>query len=673
MTSPEYLSFHLPEDFIASYVDRPTNFGYPIGGGNSLGELVFFNNYSRLKEDGSKERWHECCQRVVNGYYSILKDHCLTVKTHWNETKAIASAKDAYERMFTFKWLPPGRGLWAMGSEVVNRERNAAPCFNCSFISTEKISSRSVREATLPFMRLMEQSMWGIGVGYDTRGAGNLTLHDQTDETVTHVVEDTREGWATSLGALLESFFFENRPAVVFDYSLLRPAGAPLKRFGGTASGSEPLKRTHEKVAGLLAGREGEELTSRDINDIANLAAKAVVAGGARRSALLCLGEADDKEFVNLKNYEMFSERNGVDGWSHLSNNSVLASVGGSYEHLIDNVANNGEPGFVYLDVARRHGRTGNGADNRDLGVRGLNPCAEIFLESMELCNLSECFPSHHADIDDFKRTLKHAYMYNKAVTLLPTPWPETNEVINRNRRIGLSMSGVVQFAETFGWAVLKTWSREAYDEIVRRDVQYSAWLGVRESIRHSAIKPSGSVSLLSHVTPGVHWPTDRCYIRRMRLRADSPLLKVLSEAGYHTEPDVSDPDHTAVVELPVRGPEVRTEKEVSVWEKVALAAMMQENFADNAVSCTATFRSEESSEISAILRAFEGRLKSISFLPITDGGSYPQMPYSTLDPDECDGMQANVLPIDIETMYAEGPDAEAERGCSNDKCELPV
>src|SRR5688572_11346586 len=116
----DYLSFKLPEDFVQSFADRKPNWGFPIGAGNSLGELTFMTKYSRRKEDGSKERWYETCERVINGTYSILKDHCRQNRTPWNEAKAVSSAKEAYERLFEFKWMPPGRGLWVMGTEFVN-------------------------------------------------------------------------------------------------------------------------------------------------------------------------------------------------------------------------------------------------------------------------------------------------------------------------------------------------------------------------------------------------------------------------------------------------------------------------------------------------------------------------------------------------------------------------
>jgi adenosylcobalamin-dependent ribonucleoside-triphosphate reductase len=270
------------------------------------------------------------------------------------------------------------------------------------------------------------------------------------------------------------------------------------------------------------------------------------------------------------------------------------------------------------MDITRGYGRLIDPKNNKDYRVAGVNPCAEQSLEDQELCTLVETYPIKHESLEDYLATIKVAYLYGKAVTMLPTHWPETNEVMTRNRRIGTSMSGIVQFAERYGWEQLRKWSDTAYAEINRRDQKYSEWLGVRESIKTTTIKPSGTVSLLAGVTPGVHWPVAAdYYIRRQRFSKHDGAVPVFIDAGYHVEPDAVDDENTVVIEFPTIGPSVRSEKDVSVWEKVALAVLMQRHWADNAVSATFTIREDEHSEIEAVLRAFAGQLKSVSFLPI--------------------------------------------------------
>lgn len=676
--STDFLSFKLSDDFIRPYKRRKIDWGFPIGGGNSLGELTYITKYSRRKEDGSKEQWHETTRRVIEGMYSILKDHCKQNRTPWNESKAQRSAKDAYERLFTFKWTPPGRGLWMMGTEFVNGRANSAALQNCAFISTEKLSSHSHAEATLPFTRLMEMSMLGVGVGFDTKGAGKLTIHKPmlADPVEYTVIEDSREGWYDSLRDLLLSYFFPNQQAVMFDYSQVRPAGLPIKGFGGLAAGPEPLIRLHDDIRNLFNGRWGvdSKLSSSDIVDVMNLVGKCVVAGNVRRSAEIALGDAHDKAFLDLKSYDLNPERMGNEGWGNVSNNSVFAEIGGNYDHLVPRITNNGEPGLLYLDMCQQYGRLIDPPNNRDYRAAGTNPCGEQTLESYECCTLVETFPINADDLDDYARTLKYAYLYAKAVTLLPTHWPETNEIMQRNRRIGCSVSGEAQFAEHYGWTEIRTWLNAGYQAVQERDKQYSEWLGVRESIKTTSVKPSGTVSLLAGVTPGVHWPTADVYIRRMRLAKNDPLVEVVKAAGYHTEPDFMDPKHTVVVELPARGPNVRTEREVSVWEKAALAVLHQRYWADNQVSVTITFKPEESNDLGALLRAFEGQLKSIAFLPLSEAGAYRQMPYERIDDDKYEELVANVRSMDWKTLYAGAAnDAEGELFCNNDSCEMPV
>lgn len=694
----DYLSFTLPDDFIKTYSKRKVNWGFPIGGGNSLGELTYISKYSRKKENGKKERWHETCRRVIEGMYSILKDHCELHRTPWNEYKAQKAAQDAYDRLFNFKWTPPGRGLWMMGTEFVNGKQNSAALQNCAFLSTEKLSSHSAREATLPFIRLMEMSMLGVGVGFDTKGAGNLELHQPNPEnSKVYEIEDSREGWYESLGTLLESYFFKNRPWAKFDYSKIRPAGEPIKGFGGTAAGPTPLIELHENVRTIFAGRQGERITSTDIVDLMNMIGKCVVAGNVRRSAEIALGDPKDSAFLDLKNFELNPKRMGIKtdlngkveygpngelqfadggGWGFTSNNSLSVEVGNTdYTEIAPRIEMNGEPGLVYLDLCQQYGRLVDAPDFKDRRAAGTNPCGEQTLESYECCTLVETYISNHDDFDDYKATLKQAYLYGKAVTLLATHWPETNEVMQRNRRIGCSITGVAQFVEAKGWIELRKWMNEGYGVIEERDRKYSEWLGVRESIKKTSIKPSGTVSILAGVTPGVHFPTaSGKYIRRIRYAINDPVAARLIDAGYYHEPDVQEPDQTLVFEFPTYGPTVREEREVTMWEKAELAVVAQRYWADNQVSVTVTFAPDEADQIPALLQAKEGQLKSISFLPLGEKPAYAQMPYEKVDEARFENRLAKVGAIDFKGLYAGAAlEGEGERFCSNDVCEIPL
>lgn len=666
----DYLSFQLKEEFLDSYRGRDPKFGFNIGAGNTLGHHAWITKYSRRREDGTRERFWEGLARVIGGMYSAQKDHALAHRLPWDEEMAHRSAQEAYDRCFAGKWSPPGRGFWALGTEMVNGKGDSSALQNCAMISTAGIAE--LEDPALPFARAMDMSMMGVGVGFDVLGSGKITLHDPSGR-YPHTVGDSREGWCASLSSLLRAFFTGSR-LPVFDYSQVRPAGSVIRGFGGIASGPDPLEKMHKQITRLLSGREGQPLTSRDIVDAFNLLGKCVVSANIRRSAELALGMADDEDFLDLKNWEINPERTGRDGWSHLSNNSVIAEVGGDYSHLAKRIILNGEPGLVWLDVCRQYGRLADPPDNRDYRVRGVNPCGEQPLEHMELCTLAESYPTNCTDLQDYLRTLKFCFLYSKSVTLLMTRWPETNEVMIRNRRIGTSMSGVATFAEQHGWAELRRWMDLGYQEVRRRDKEYSEWLGIRESIKVTTIKPSGTVSLLFGVTPGVHFPRERgFYVRTVREMKDSPFARAMEDAGYPVELSVSDPSTTVVITLPVEGPDIRSEREVSAWEKTALASQCQEFWSDNSVSCTVTFREDEAEEIPAILRAFDGRLKSISFLPMAEG-TYEQAPYQRVSRETWEALRSKVKPIDWESLYGnpEMPEASGELFCSNDSCEVP-
>jgi len=995
-----FLSFHLPNDFLVEYQEKQPKWGFPIGGGNSLSELVFITKYSRLKDDGTKERWWEVCQRCIEGYYSILKDHCFASRTPWNEYKAQRSAIDAYERMFSFKWMPSGRGLWMMGTDFVNGKHNSSSLQSCAFVSTEKLSVHSVVEATLPFVRLMEMSMLGIGVGFDTRGMDKLTFQTQSGETETWTIPDTREGWCDSLQKKLETYFFKNRSPIKFDYSKIRPAGDLIRGFGGVAAGPQPLIDLHDKLDELYQGRGGTLFNSQDITDICNLIAKCVVSGNVRRSALLAIGDASDDVFLDLKNAKVFPERNGVDGWGWSSNNTILAEVNGDYTEVVNRIVDNGEPGLFFIDLARQYGRLADAPDSKDSRIMGCNPChsydsmiltdegmveigsaagktlniwngsnfaratvwktgvkpvyevelvnglktkvtedhilavwingnetevpakaieglavkpllgpgewsgyeiedseavlcgllfgdgwtkpeshavfmrnreaevieflaemeyevreyeqtlfgarkileshglditnnlpyralpreafqwssdtlkkflrglfsangaaqpkysrislkttckelaeqvqkilvalgypayittnaetdiewsngtftskesydvnigssfyynkfqveigflhrhksimvpqrvaqlrgtkvrsitpigivdvydfcepdthwgwvdgfkshncAEQPLESYEQCNLVESFPYAHESIEDFQQTLKHAYLYGKAVTLLPTHWPETNAVMQRNRRIGCSVSGLAQFIEGRSWAELRTWLDQSFQFLRQRDIQYSEWLGIRESIRFTTVKPSGTVSLVAGATPGVHWPVaSGAYIRRIRFANTDPMLDIIREAGYKVEPDVVNSKTTSVVEFPTTGPRIRDERDVSVWEKAELAVLCQRWWSNNMVSCTLTFSEDEREQIPALVSAKSGQLKTMSLLPLTALGNhpYPQMPYEEVSDEKIEAMSEPLKAIGWDRIYVSGGlEAEGEKFCTTDVCEI--
>lgn len=674
---PVPFSFKLSEDFVASYRAKQAPFGYRDAGGNSVGEITFLRTYSRMKEDGTKETWVDVCERVINGMYSLQKDHCKSSRLPWNDAKGQASAREAFDRLFNLKWTPPGRGLWVMGTPIVNELKNSAALQNCAFVSTGEMSKVNPGK---PFAFLMEASMLGVGVGFDDKGADkDFTIYEPLDpfEPFVYEITDTREGWVESVAMLINSYLRPEQRQVVFDYKKIRPAGAPIKTFGGTAAGHEPLLKLHTHIRKIFKGRAGQKLTRRDIADIGNLIGVCVVSGNVRRSAELLLGRIDDDEFLNLKNPARFPERNSYSpeapGWGWMSNNSVEATVGADLSKIIDGIALNGEPGVIWLDVSRKYGRLADPANNKDWRVAGYNPCAEQSLESYECCTLVETYLNRHESLDDYRRTLKFAYLYAKTVTLLPTHWEETNAIMQRNRRIGASMSGVANFADVHGLPTLRDWMNTGYETVKAYDTVYSEWLGVRESIKMTTVKPSGTVSILAGESPGVHWtPGGQFFLRAIRFSNEDPMLPLFKMANYRVEPASESPDTTSVVFFPIKSEARRSEKDVTIFEKMSLAATAQRHWSDNSVSVTISFdRETEAQHVGTVLHMYDGQLKTVSFLP-SGNETYPQMPYTQITEEEYNQSLSKLFVVDLTGVYAGmAADAIGESYCTTDSCEI--
>lgn len=671
-------SFRISEDFVSAYKEKKAPFGYRDAGGNSVGEITFLRTYSRLKEDGTKETWVDVCERVINGMYSLQKDHCKSSRLPWNDAKAQASAKEAFDRLFELKWTPPGRGLWVMGTAIVNEQKNSAALQNCAFVSTMEMTKANPAK---PFAFLMEASMLGVGVGFDDKGADkDFDIYTPVAEVSTYVIPDTREGWQESTCALINSFLKADQKTIEFDYSEIRPYGTPIKTFGGTASGPDPLKKLHESIRKQFTGRGGEKLTRRDIADIGNKIGVCVVSGNVRRSAELLIGRIDDEDFLNLKNADVFPERNSYDadsqGWAWMSNNSVEVEVGTDFSPIIDGIVRNGEPGVIWMDTSRKYGRLADPANNKDHRIMGYNPCAEQSLESYEMCTLVETYLNRHESLEDYKRTLKFAYLYAKTVTLLPTHWEETNAIMQRNRRIGTSMSGVANFADRVGLPILRDWMDDGYTTIKRYDVTYSEWLGVRESIKMTTVKPSGTVSILAGESPGVHWtPGGKYFLRAIRFGNSDPMLPLFRMANYRIEPASESPDTTSVVFFPIKSDAERAERDVTIFEKMSIAAMAQRYWSDNSVSVTISFDPEKEAEhVGTVLHMYDGQLKTVSFLP-SGNFTYPQMPYTQITEEEYNEKGTmKLFPIDFSGVYAGlASDAIGEAYCTTDACEIKM
>lgn len=292
-------------------------------------------------------------------------------------------------------------------------------------------------------------------------------------------------------------------------------------------------------------------------------------------------------------------------------------------------------------------------------------------------CNLVEVYLSNHKSEYDYQRTLKFAYLYGKTISLT-YEWitdPISRNIMMENRRVGLSNTGVAQFVTEFGMSQLIEWLNSGYGLVKQYDNRYSAWLSVPKSIRLTTSKPSGTVSLLAGATPGVHYPRSEYYIRRVRIASSSPMVSVLRQAGFFIEDDQYS-DNTVVVEFPIHvGDHIPSVLDLSIWEQLAVAAVVQKYWADNSVSVTVSFdpKKVDENEIERALNIYQYQLKAISMLPEWDSGTYAQMPYEEIDAKKYEELIANIDWSQIDNLRdAMSSSAKLiEKFCDGEACSI--
>ncbi len=651
--------FKLSEVFLEGYKGRQPDWGF-----GALSFFTFKRTYARnVPGENRTEEFWEAVKRIVEGVFTIQKMHCSYHKLIWDNRKAQRSAQKMFEKIWNFKFSPPGRGWWAMGTPMIYN--NSAALNNCGFVSTKDIAKEGLAS---PFCWSMDMLMLGVGIGFDTKGAGFVVKEPRSREGE-FVIPDTREGWVEALNMVLSAFEGRNLPNFVYDK--IRKAGEPIKGFGGVASGPAPLKQLLEDIDAMLTAKVGEELDSVDIVDIMNMVGRAVVAGNVRRSAEVALGESGDHYFIQCKDPDKYKDQLLSHRWA--SNNSVYAKTDDDLTFPAQYTAKNGEPGYAFEDIIKKYGRLKDEPDWIDIDFAGLNPCMEQILESYELCCLVETYPSNHESAEEYYDTLKYAYLYAKSVTLLPTHEPRTNAVMLRNRRIGVSQSGIEMAKAKFGsGSYYREFCDKGYDAVKHWDKIYSRWLCIPMSKRVTSVKPSGTVSLLAGVTPGVHYDHAEFYYRTVRVAKNSPLVIKLREAGYRIENALTDPNNTVVIYFPIKAKNFRKSKDdVTVWEQLNNVAQMQYYWADNSVSCTVTFKPHEAADIPEAIEMFRDKLKAVSFLPLMDHG-YEQAPYQTITESEYLNAIKGLKEFSLDEEISE-EDRKFDKYCTGEACELDI
>ena len=685
------IRFFLKAEFVNRLSEQKYKFGFDD---SKFGEIVYYRTYSRIKKDGSQENWFDTVLRCINGIMTIRKWWFLTNNLPWDEKAMQAKAIRMGLSMIHMKWLPPGRSLWAMGTPYLY-ERGSFCLYNCGFVEVTDLA----RDVSWTMNALMS----GAGIGY---GIGNYAQNFSfpSENITTYQIPDTREGWVESLYQLISSYYHDpyqenTNHKIEFDYSLIRGKGEPIRGFGGTASGPAPLIQLHDRTREYLANYINKNISwTRLVADICNAVGVAVVVGNVRRSAEIALGSPKDSEFMDLKNYEKYPERMSI-GW--MSNNSVRLYDSSDFSMIPDiaeRIKINGEPGCVNMINTQKFGRFGHDGESRPDSAVGLNPCSEIPLESFEVCNLSEVFLPRCSTYHDFIQALEDATFFSSTVSLYPTDSPQTNAVVYRNRRIGVSLSGIAEWMNDRSTVECIKWFREGYKIVRKTNEEVNREAGVPTSIRTTTVKPSGSISQLAGVTSGVHFPIYKYAIRRIIMNPNCDVGKALRASNYPNEPSVEflssdsakgrirfpkydsfsssddvlayESETSSVFEVPIYQGNARSIGTVSAWEQFGLLATLQREFSDNSVSCTIYFDSEtEGEQVPHMLSMFLPLVKSVSMLPHNAGNHYPQMPYEKITKKEYDTRVKSLLPINWKRVG--DSDGSLNLYCDGDACAI--
>ena len=600
-----------------------------------LGYVTYKRTYARRLSEtnlsSKTEEFEDTIDRVVSACQKQLK-----VGFTSQEEKRLK------EILLRLKGSVAGRFMWQLGTKTVDR---------LGLMSLQNCAFTVVNEPIRPFTWTMDALMLGSGVGFNIQREHvyelpklkrKVKIIRKDTNDADFIVPDSREGWVELLRKTLEAHFISGHS---FSYSTVcvRGKGTPIKGFGGVASGPEELCWGIREISKLLNTRAGKKLRPIDCLDIMNIIGYIVVAGNVRRSAQIAIGDYDDTQFLEAKRWDL-----GIPNWRAMSNNSVVCNdISLLPEQFWNGYNGNGEPyGLINLKLAREIGRTGD-TQYPDPDVQGFNPCAEQSLAPYETCCLAEIHLPNIESQEELTEVTLYLYRINKHSLALPCHSEETQAIVHKNMRMGIGITGYCMATEE-----QKSWLPYTYNYLRAYDVNYSKLNNFPPSIKLTTIKPSGTLSLLSGVTPGAHPGFSHYHIRRIRMASDSALVKVCRQKGYNVEFqrnfDGSDDTNTVVVEFPSKFPEnTLVAKDVCALAQLELVKKLQDEWAVNSVSVTIYYRLEELAGIKAWLKAnYNNNLKTVSFLLHSDHG-FDQAPLEEITRQEYESMIQLVQPID--------------------------
>lgn len=615
----------VPKEVVKAFAESDVYFE------NQIQKFQFFDKYSRFNYDfGRRETWKETVERAV-GYLRELSGDKLEEAVYKRIKKYILEMK-----------ATPSMRLLAMAGPAAIR--NNIGIYNCSYQPVDSIDS---------FVEALLISMNGCGVGFsvESKYVENLPRVKRRtgSEAKQMVIEDTTEGWAEALRTGLQTWF--DGGDIVFDYSLLRPAGSILKTKGGRSSGPEPFRRMMEFVRERIFARQGSFLRPIDAHDIMCEVGNAAVSGGMRRTAMISLFDFDDKEMWSCKTGDF--ERDNSQRWN--ANNSAVWPLSGLTqlevtEQMLEMVrSGRGEPG-----IFNRQGALDMRPARRDAAEFGTNPCGEIILRPYQFCNLSIAIARKDDTYESLKEKVEVAAIIG-TIQSMATHFPGLRPAWKKNcedeRLLGVDINGQLDSPVAQDPAVQSRLRQVA----VETNRIYAEKLGINQATAVTCVKPSGNSSQLFNCSSGIHARWSPYYVRNIRVSTHSSIYKVLKAEGVPMDPENGQTAETAntwVIHFPVKSPDgAVTRKNFSAIQQCEYWLQNKMNWTEHNPSVTITYHPDEVIDLIKWVWEHRNLIGGMSFLPAFDA-AYSQMPYQEINKEEYDRLIGGFPSIDFSKLY---------------------
>ena len=626
-------------------------------------EFIHLSRYSRwLPKEGRRETWRETVTRYFDFFQEHLKQSC-----KYSLDKSLR--EELEDAVIHLKIMPSMRCLMTAG-EALKRENIAG--YNCSYVAVDRPQA---------FDEILYVLMNGTGVGFsvERQFVGNLpTVAEEfhpSDTTI--VVQDSKMGWAKAFKELVAMLYHGQIPK--WDLSKVRPAGAPLKTFGGRASGPEPLRRLFEFTTEIFQNAHGRKLSSIECHDIVCKTAEIVVVGGVRRSALISLSNLSDDRMRVAKSGQWWNDN----GQRALANNSACYTekpdIGifmDEWKALYD--SKSGERGIFNRESAKKIAEKN---ERRDVGYDfGTNPCSEIILRSREMCNLSEVVVRTDDTEDTLLEKVKLATIlgtFQSTLTNFKYVSKDWKKNCIEERLLGVSLTGIMDNKWTAGKlpgldVLLENLKKMSVDT----NKEWSEKLKINQSAAITCVKPSGTVSQLVDSASGIHARHNPYYIRTVRGDKKDPLTKMMVEEGFPAEDDVMKPNDTTVFSFPIKcSPDAVFRQDLTAIEQLELWKTYQVHWCEHKPSVTISVKEEEWIDVGAWVYKNFDLMSGVSFLPYSEH-TYKQAPYQDCNEKEYKDLM-NKMPTNVDwnklSQYEKSDMTvgSQELACSAGSCEI--